>query len=66
MDKKETYKTHYECLKCGDKLASDTNKKMIHCKCKVIAVDGCEFYVRIIGNEKDWKMVRVKQDKKLK
>lgn len=39
----------------------DTNKKMIHCKCKAIAIDGCEFYTRIIGNKKDLKEILIKK-----
>lgn len=60
MNKKPKYKTYYECLKCGDRIPMDTNKKMIHCKCKAIAIDGCEFYTRIIGNRKDLKEICVK------
>jgi len=57
--KKSKYETYCECLKCGDKIPMDTNKQMASCKCKAVAVDGCEFYTRIIGDEKDWKEVRI-------
>lgn len=40
--------TYYKCLKCGDSIFSDTNKKMTPCKCGVIEIDGCEHYTRII------------------
>ena len=35
----------------------NTHKKLTWCKCEKIAVDGCEYYVRIIGNDGDYKMV---------
>jgi len=60
MNKKSKYKTYYECLKCGDRIYGDTNKRMTCCKCKAITVDGCEYYTRIIGNKKDWKEIHVK------
>jgi len=62
MNKKPKYKTYYECLKCGDQIPRDTNKKMTSCKCKAIAIDGCEFYTRIIGDSKDWKSVHIKTE----
>lgn len=48
MDKKLKQGTYYECLKCGDRIYSDTNKKMMPCKCGAIEIDGCENYTRII------------------
>ena len=36
-----------KCLKCGDKIPSNTHKKLTPCKCGAIWVDGCEDYVRI-------------------
>jgi len=60
LKRKIKFKTYFECLKCGDRLPSDTNKKMTPCKCGAIEIDGCEFYSRIIGNEKDWKQACVK------
>jgi hypothetical protein len=60
MDKKSKYKTYIKCLKCKDKIPIDTNKKMTDCKCKAVAVDGCEYYTRIIGNKEDWKEIRIK------
>lgn len=65
MNKKPKYEIYYECLKCGDRIYRDTNKKMTSCKCKAIAIDGCEFYTRINGNEEDWKKVRIKIEAQL-
>ena len=31
----------------------NTHKSMTYCKCGALGVDGCEFYVRFIGNEAD-------------
>ncbi len=52
--KKETY---YRCKKCGDEIYWNTHKKMTYCKCGAIAIDGCEYYVRINGNEKDYEKI---------
>jgi hypothetical protein len=60
LNKRPKYETYYECLKCGDRIPWNTGKKMVSCKCKAIAIDGCEFYTRIIGNKEDLKEVRIK------
>ncbi|MCX6761199.1 MAG: hypothetical protein NTZ84_03825 [Candidatus Nealsonbacteria bacterium] len=52
--KKETY---VRCKKCGDEIFGDTHKKMTCCKCKFIGVDGCEDYVRIIGEEENYEII---------
>ena len=43
---------HLRCKKCGDEIYWNTHKKMIMCKCGALGVDGCEFYLRLIGDEK--------------
>jgi len=48
MDKKLKKGIYYECLKCGDKIYYDTNKKMTPCKCGALEIDGCKHYTRII------------------
>jgi len=53
--KKEPY---YKCIHCGDEIYWNTQKSMTYCKCEKIAVDGCEYYIRIIGNEKDYKIIK--------
>ncbi len=53
--KKETY---YRCMRCGDKIYWNTHKNLTFCKCKKIAIDGCEYYVRIIGNKEDYKIIK--------
>lgn len=45
------------CRNCGDEIFGDTKKEMIYCKCGLIAVDGCEDYIRVIGNKKDYKEI---------
>ncbi|MFA5925633.1 MAG: hypothetical protein WC831_01755 [Parcubacteria group bacterium] len=54
---KKEIEMYVKCLKCGEEIKGDTNKKMIPCKCGTIEVDGCEFYIRIIGNKQDYKMI---------
>ena len=48
--KKQTY---YKCKKCGDEIFWNTHKQYIECKRGALAVDGCEYYVRLMGDEKD-------------
>jgi len=48
---------YIKCRKCGDEIFSDTKKKMTSCNCGAIAVDGCEDYVRISGNKKDYEII---------
>jgi hypothetical protein len=62
MNKKLKQGVYIECLKCGDRIYFDTGKKMISCKCKAIAIDGCEFYTRIIGNEKDYRSIYIDEN----
>lgn len=54
------------CKKCGTILQEDTNKKLIYCRCKKIAVDGCKYYVRVIGDPNDYETVikKKRSDKK--
>ena len=53
--KEETY---YKCTHCGDEIYWNTHKSMTYCKCGALGVDGCEFYVRLIGDEKDRKIIK--------
>lgn len=55
QSKKEIY---YKCIHCGDEIYWNTHKSMTYCKCKKIAIDGCEYYVRINGNEGDYKIIK--------
>ena len=58
---------YYKCTAClpaealakegGDEIFWNTRKKMIECTCNAIYVDGCEDYVRIGGNESDYKVI---------
>jgi peptide methionine sulfoxide reductase MsrB len=51
MNKKETKKTYYQCKTCGDEIFSDTKKVMTWCGCGAMGIDGCEGYIRIIGDK---------------
>ncbi len=61
MPKEITNKTekkiYIKCKKCGDEIFGDTGKRMTDCKCKAIAVDGCEDYVRVIGDKVNYKEI---------
>lgn len=52
-----TTETYYKCKKCGDEIFWNTHKKYSTCKCGAIAVDGCEDYIRLIGNKEDWESI---------
>ena len=58
--KKETL---IKCRKCGDEIFGDTKKKMTYCKCESIAVDGCEYYIRLIGDEENYEIIDKKNRK---
>ena len=49
--------TYYKCKKCGDEIFWNTRKEYISCTCGKLAVDGCEYYVRLMGREEDREMV---------
>lgn len=61
MTKKTTPTTkkqiYYKCTHCGDEIYWNTHKKFTSCKCEKIAIDGCEYYVRIIGDKADFKEI---------
>src|SRR3990167_5418334 len=50
--------TYYKCTHCGDEIFWNTHRKLTHCKCKKIWVDGCEDYVRVGGKEEDRKVIK--------
>ena len=52
--KKEAY---YKCVHCKDEIYWNTHKKLTYCKCGAMGVDGCEYYVRLLGEKKDYKEV---------
>ena len=54
MAKVETKKeAYFRCKKCGDEIYWNTHKKLTYCKCGALGVDGCEDYVRLVGDEKN-------------
>ena len=42
------------CRHCRTEIPTNTHKKFITCTCGKIAVDGCEDYVRLIGDSADF------------
>jgi hypothetical protein len=50
--------TYIRCNKCKDEIFWNTYKKMTFCACGAIYVDGCEDYVRIGGNQADYKVIK--------
>ena len=48
--KKEVYPVRYSEESNG--VNWNTHKSMTYCKCGALGVDGCEFYLRLIGDEK--------------
>ena len=50
--------TYIRCKKCGDEIYWNTHKKMTPCKCGTIQVDGCEYYVRIIGDKDNYEEIK--------
>ncbi len=48
---------YYKCSHCEDEIYWNTNKKFTECKCKAIYVDGCEDYVRVGGDKKDYEEI---------
>mgnify|MGYP001563867170 FL=1 len=63
MKSKVKKEVHWRCKKCGDEIYWNTHKKMIICKCGALGVDGCEFYVRLIGNEADREQIKKVREK---
>ena len=51
-------KEYIKCKVCGSCINPDTKSQYIECACGAIAVDGNEFYVRIIGEEKNWEHIK--------
>ena len=56
--KKEDY---YQCLICGAEIYWNTRKQLTSCTCGAISIDGCEEYIRILGNERDYRVIRQAQ-----
>ncbi len=45
-------------MKISNGVNWNTHKKLVYCKCKALGVDGCEFYARLIGDERDRKVIK--------
>lgn len=43
-----------KCKKCGDIIESKNRHDFVSCKCGSVAVDGCNSYLKRIGNREDW------------
>lgn len=57
MNKEEKH-VMIKCKKCGDIVIGDGKGTYIVCSCKSIAIDETKYYCRIIGNEKDFEIVK--------
>lgn len=57
ISKKETNKIYYKCKACEDEIFSDTKKVMIWCNCRAMGIDGCEGYIRIIGDKDNVELI---------
>ena len=60
---KETY---IKCKNCGAEIYWNTHRKMTPCKCGAISVDGCEDYIRVLGDKDGYTEVKSKSVKSLK
>ena len=49
---------YIKCNKCNTEIKNNTNGVCTPCKCGAIAVDGNEYYVRIIGNTENWSSIQ--------
>ncbi len=47
----------YKCKNCGEEIGVNTNSRLVFCQCGKLGVDGNEFYVRVLGNEKDFEII---------
>lgn len=51
-------KSYIKCTLCKTEICGDTDKKMTPCKCGAVSVDGCEYYVRVLGNKEDYEEIK--------
>lgn len=58
IKKKHKVEFYDRCKICGDEIYWNTHKKMVYCRCEALAIDGCEFYIRVIGDEKNHEIIR--------
>ena len=61
MNNEEKRILYYECKRCGTKILPNTGKVMVGCKCGKFAIDGSEYYTRILGNSAYIKEVKEEQ-----
>jgi len=54
---KQNKEAYYQCVHCKQEIYWNTHKAYVECKCGKIAIDGCEDYVRVIGNMDDLKII---------
>lgn len=57
MNEKEVKKIYWKCKTCGDEIFSNTKKVMAWCSCGAMGIDGCEGYIRIIGDKKNAELI---------
>ena len=49
--------SYVKCLKCGSCINTNTDSKLIYCACGAVGVDGDGTYTRILGNEKNYRII---------
>lgn len=47
-----------QCQICGSMISTDTNSEYTPCACGAIAVDGDIYCVRILGDPRNWKIIK--------
>lgn len=55
--KRRQGEAYYQCLACKTEIYWNTKKKYITCVCGKLSIDGCEDYVRVIGEKGDYQIV---------
>lgn len=53
LNKMKNKQSFYKCKKCGEEILTNTNSRLVFCKCGKLGIDGNEYYVRIIGKKND-------------
>lgn len=59
MDVGDWYTNQIKCLNCGWYIRSKNRHDFVYCKCKEVAVDGGSWYLKRIGNLKNYEELSV-------
>ena len=58
--------THLQCTHCNVIIHSSYSGEYVSCKCGKIGIDQTEFYIRMIGNEGDYLVVKQEDNDNVK